>query len=282
MSSISCLQDMFATLSPIEQRIATYFIDNANNLVGKPILDIANSCETSKSAVVRLCKRLGFNGYKDFQNALSAEIAVKKRDNLYGHSDIYPKSSVSKICSIVTHNSIQAMESTLRLLDIEEMEKAVEVISKAKRLDFYGAGNSGICAEDAELKFSRIGYYTNCCTDVHRQLLAAATIKSGDVALFFSYYGTTKDILDVHDIVKEQGATTVAITCIGGNLLSKKADIVLETASTESLTRSGAMTSRLVMLGVLDMLFTAVASKNYRKVKDVLDKTAGIVRRERY
>jgi len=282
MSTLSCLQDMYSTLTPVEQRIATYFIDNNDVLVKKPILEVAEQCGTSKSAVVRLCKRLGFNGYKDFLNDLSAEIALKKRDKMYGHSDIYPSSTVANICNLVTHNAIQALESTSRILSKDAMEKAVEAISKAKRLDFYGAGNSGILAEDADMKFARIGYFTKCCVDVHRQLLAASTLKAGDVAVFFSYYGTTKDILDLHDIVKEQGATTIAITCVGGNLLAKKADIVLETASTESLTRSGAMTSRLAMLNVLDMLFTAVASKNYKKVKEVLDRSAVLVRRERY
>lgn len=280
MSIIHCLQDLYPTLSPMEQTLATYFQEHEENLTSTPILQVAQECNTSKSAVVRLCKRLGFNGYKDFLTSLSAELALRQRNILNEYSDIYPDRSVGKICAIVTQNNIQALESTLRLIDIPALEKAVETICKTSRIDFYGMGNSGILAEDAELKFRRIGYTAYAATDKHRMLIGAATLKPGDVAVFFSYYGTTKDILEVHEVVRRQGATTIAITCTGKSPLHEKADIVLETASTESLTRSGAMTSRIAMLSVLDMMFTAVSSRNYKKIKGVLDHTAEIIRKE--
>lgn len=281
MSIMHCLEDLYPTLSPIEQVIATHFMKHTEELTSQPILLIAQQCGTSKSAVVRLCKRLGFIGYKDFLTSLSAELAVRQKDLLQEYSDIYPDHSVGKICAIVTQNHIQALESTLRLIDIKSVEQAVEAIGKTTRLDFYGVGNSGIVADDAELKFRRIGYMTYSATDKHRMVIAAATLQRHDVAIFFSYYGMTKDILDTLDIAKTQGATTIAITCKRDSPLHEKADIVLTTASTESLTRSGAMTSRIAMLSVLDMVFTAVSSINYKKFKKVLDYTAEIVRKER-
>lgn len=281
MNIMHCLEDLYPTLSPVEQVIATYFMKHTDELTSQPILLVAQQCGTSKSAVVRLCKRLGFIGYKDFLTSLSAELALRQKDLLQEYSDVYPDHSVGKICAIVTQNHIQALESTLRLIDIKSVEQAVQAIGKTTRLDFYGVGNSGIVADDAELKFRRIGYMTYSATDKHRMVIAAATLQRGDVAFFFSYYGTTKDILDTLEIAKTQGATTIAITCKRDSPLHEKADIVLTTASTESLTRSGAMTSRITMLSVLDMVFTAVSSINYKKFKKVLDYTAEIVRKER-
>lgn len=281
MSSLSTLQNILMTLTPIEQKIGTYFLENTLSLVGKPILEVAQNCGTSKSAVVRLCKHLGFTGYKEFQNDLSATLALQLRDQSHGYCDIYPESSVAKICSIVTLNSIQALGNTLRIININALEPIVALVSKAKRLDFYGIGNSLIVAEDADLKFSRIGFNTHCSSNIHRQLIDASTLQSGDVAFFFSYSGTTKNCVDLLEVAMNQKATTVAITCVGGNILSEKADFVLETASTENLVRTGAMTSRLVMLGVVDMVFTAVASKNYHKIKDILDATTAIIEKER-
>lgn len=282
MSITHSLQDLYSVLSPVEQVIATYFMEHTEELVSQPILMVAQKCNTSKSAVVRLCKRLGFVGYKDFLTSLSVELALRHKDVLQEYGDIYPDHSVGKICAIVTQNHIQALESTLRLIDISAVEKAVEAISNTSRLDFYGVGNSGIIAEDAGLKFRRIGYMTYTATDKHRMVIGAATLRPGDVVIFFSYYGTTKDICDTLEIAKKQGATTIAITCTRDSPLNRKADIVLATASTESMTRSGAMTSRVAMLGVLDMVFTAISSLNYKNYKKVLDYTAEIVRKERY
>ncbi len=281
MSSMVYLQEMLPTLSPIENRIAVYFIEHADQLTTTPILQVAQACDTSKSAVVRLCKRLGYHGYKDFLNALSAELAVSQLSHTADYDDVYPDSSIGSICTIVTRNSVSALENTLRLMDMDAMERAAEAISAASRVDFYGVGNSGVIAQDAEMKFRRIGFHAYAATDSHRQAIWAVTLRPGDVAMFFSYYGQTKDILDTLALAKRQGATTIALTRFGKNALADQVDIVLNVASTESLARSGAMASRLVMLEVLDMLFTIVSSRNYTKVRDVLERTASAVREKR-
>jgi DNA-binding MurR/RpiR family transcriptional regulator len=280
MSTVSYLNELAPTLSPIERRIAKFFTEHANELVNTPILQVAQSCETSKSAVVRLCKRMGYNGYKDFLTALSAELALKQRDEAT-YQDLYPESSIGSICAFITQNNVRALDTTMRMLDLNAMERAVQAISAAPRIDFYGVGNSGLVAQDAEIKFRRIGFNAYSAVDTHRQVISAATLHEGDVAMFFSYYGETKDILEAHALARKQGATTIAITRFGRNTLSAQANISLQVASTESLARSGAMSSRLVMLEMLDMVFTVVSSRNYDRIRDVLERTAQVVREKR-
>ncbi len=280
MSTFAILKDLMPSLSPIEKRIAAYFEAHADQLTNTPILQVAQACDTSKSAVVRLCKHLGYSGYKEFLTVLSAELALRNRDRAH-YADLFPDSGIGNICAIVTRNSVSALENTLRLLDMEAMERATQAISAAPRVDFYGVGNSGVVAQDAEIKFRRIGFNAYAPADTHRQIISASTLHQGDVAMFFSYYGETKDILQAHGIAKRQGATTIAMTRYGKNTLSSKADIALQVASTESLARSGAMASRVVMLGVLDMLFTVISSRNYDRIRDVLERTASAVREKR-
>lgn len=280
MSTISYLSEIAPTLSPIESRIAAYFAHNARDLVNTPILTVAESCGTSKSAVVRLCKRLGYNGYKDFLTALSAELALRQRDETM-YQDLYPDSSIGSICAAIVQNNVHAMDTTMRMLDLDAMERATDAISNANRIDFYGVGNSGIIAQDAEIKFRRIGFNAYSAVDAHCQVISAATLKKGDVAMVFSYYGETKDILDTMLLAKEQGATVISVTRFGKNTISANADIALQVASTESLARSGAMSSRLVMLQMIDMVFTVVSSRNYERIRTVLERTASVVRKKR-
>lgn len=279
--SIAYLREMIERFSPTERRIADYFISHAEELVTTPILTVAEACSTSKSAVVRLCKRMGYKGYKDFLTTLSAELAILSHTSQAEYTDIYPDSSLTSICGIVTQHSVQALEKTLRLLDMKAMERAAEVLAAASRIDLYGAGNSGIIAQDAELKFKRVGFHAYCAVDGHRQAISAATLRPGDAVLLFSYYGETKDVLDALDIAKERGATTIAITRLSKNTLSARADIVLHVASMEQLSRSGAMTSRLVMLNVVDMLYTCISSREYDTLRPVLEQTSHAIKVKR-
>jgi DNA-binding MurR/RpiR family transcriptional regulator len=280
--SLLKIQELMEQNSPVERRISAFMLDNAARLPGMPIADVAKACETSKSSVVRLCKQIGFKGYKDFLNALSADLAVSALSSAPDdQTDIHPDHTVAEICQIVTQKSIRSLENTLNLLDMGQMEQAVDAIASAQRVDFYGVGSSGIIAQDAELKFRRIGLTTFASLDSHCQLISAVTLKPKDVAVVFSYYGETRDLMDTVGIARENGATILLVTKYGHSTLSDQADIVLNVASVETIARSGAMASRMVMLQVVDMLFTAVTSRKYDQVRDVLQRTAWAMQRKR-
>ena len=146
--SLLRLHELYESLTPSERRIADYFEANLDKLVDTSILEVAEACQTSKSAVVRLCKKSGYRGYKDFLNAVSADLAVRS-SRLDEPTDILPGSSISEICHIVTANSIRSLENTLSVLDMDAMSRAVDVIRRANRIDFYGVGSSGIIAHSS-------------------------------------------------------------------------------------------------------------------------------------
>ena len=110
-------------------------------------------------------------------------------------------------------------------------------------------------------------------SDPHNQILAATSLTKGDVAVLISYSGNTKDILETADVARQTEATLISITRYGKNPLSERADIRLYSSSSEPLIRSGAMGSRIGQLTVVDILYTAVVSREYDSVKHHLDKT---------
>ena len=264
--TIMHLQQIFSTLSPQSQRIATYFITHVRDISQTSCPEIAASCATSKSAVVRLCKKLGFAGYKEFLTTLNTEIALEEQSTRFP-SGIYADMDIPTVCSVVTNNSICGLEESLKILNLDNFRIAVEKLVGARQILAFGMGNSGFVAMDAETKFRRIGYTTFLATDIDRMLIGLASATKEDVAILLSNSGMTYGLQDACEIARQAGVTTIAITSIGDNTLSRNADIVLATANSEKLTRIGAMTSRIVMLNVVDMLFTAVAS-NTRKTAE--------------
>lgn len=278
--SILRLREIRGELTQSELRVADYFESHLNELIETPILTVAESCGTSKSTVVRLCKRVGYKGYKDFLNAVSAELAVCSARTA-DRSDVLPESGIREICGIVTANSVRSLENTLSILDMDAMERAVDALCSARRIDFYGVGSSGIIAQDADFKFRRIGINTFCSLDPHFQVISAATLHAGDAAVFFSYYGETRDIVETMKTARESGALCISVTKYGKNAVASASDIALHVASGETFTRSGAMTSRMVMLQIVDMLYTAVISRKYDEVRETLNRTAEVIRSKR-
>ncbi|MDP1172210.1 SIS domain-containing protein, partial [Klebsiella pneumoniae] len=65
-----------------------------------------------------------------------------------------------------------------------------------KRIEFYGVGNSGIVAQDAQHKFFRLGVNTVATSDGHVQLMSATMLQQGDCAVIISNSGRSRDLLD--------------------------------------------------------------------------------------
>jgi len=162
------------------------------------------------------------------------------------------------------------------------VERAINAIHKAKRIDFYGVGASGLIALDAQQKFIRINKHAWAYTDPHMQITAAANLSKNDVVVVISYSGETGDIIDTVKIAKESGATIIAVTKYGMNTLAEISDIRLFLSSPETTMRSGAMGSRIAQLTIIDIIFTGVASLEYPYIKKYLDRTKEVSVKKRY
>lgn len=266
------LKELMHSLTSKEQILAQFIIDFPSDIITMSISELAQACGTSISTVVRLCKSAGYDGYKTLCRELSVDL-VQSQSASDDYGDIQPGDSVESIMNTVCANDVRAIENTLSVLKLDELEKAVSAISGAKRVDFYGVAVSGYVAMDACNKFIRINKISMSTSDPHQQILNASLLSPLDVAVLISYSGNTKDILETADAVKQSGATLISLTKFSKNPLSKLANICLYSSSAETLIRSGPMGSRIGQLAVIDVLYTAVASREYEQVKSSLDKT---------
>lgn len=272
MDSMVTLYELMDSFSTSEKRVAKYFLEERAKILTQSIGDVARACSTSKTTVVRLCKLAGFKGYKEFCMALSADLA-KKNDNFMVYEDVVQSKDFLTAIQQVTKRNTAGIENTIRMISGESLEKTVELFNQAKRVDFYGQGSSGIVALDAQSKFMRIGKYSFTSLDPHVQVVFASTLKKGDVAVLFSYSGETKDTLETCDVCQSCGASVIAVTKYAPNPLAKKADIHLSIVSSEPDIRTGAMASRIAMLNIVDVLFSAVTALEYQRGKPILDRS---------
>lgn len=259
-------------LKPSEKKVANYILNFPEESVGLSVGELAERCDTSNAAIIRFCKTLRFEGYREFAIKMASDISSSKEDeDIY--TDIRIGDNLDTIIRNVSHNNKKSIIDTLLVLDTEEIKKAVDVLHRSKRIDFYGVGASGITALDAQQKFMRINRYSMAYADTHLQATAAANLSKMDVAVFISYSGETRDLVETIKIAKTTGATTISITKFGNNTLSEKADIKLFISSPETSMRSGASGSRIAQLNVIDILFTGVGSIEYPEIKKYLDRT---------
>ncbi|MFB4167299.1 MurR/RpiR family transcriptional regulator [Virgibacillus sp. JSM 102003] len=253
--ALASIRSNYGKFSDKEKKIADYVLYNPQNIIHNTINQVADELEVAESTVFRFCKRIGFKGYQAFKIALAAEIVTPMKDI---HEKISDGDSVGTVSEKVFRSNIKTLEDTMQIIDGTIFQQAVESIADASKVEFFGSGGSAVVALDAYHKFIRTGIQVNANLESHMQLMSASQLTSGDVAILISHSGSTKDMLDVLQTLKENGVTTISITNFAKSPLTKEADISLYTVSEEIDFRSEAMSSRIAQLTIIDALYTNI------------------------
>lgn len=279
MSAFAKLRE--TNFSATEKRIAEYILAHSAELRGTTIGMVADSCGTSKSMVVQLCKTAGFKGYKDLCGQLLVEQALKEQEQEVRYEDIHPGCTVSQICQITMRAEQRSLQDTYDVIEPDDIERAVKLLAAADKIQLLGVGGSGVAALDLYNKLMRIGLNARYSQDTHCQLLETASLTDKSAAIVFSYNGRTADMLEGVELCRQRGAKVIAITRFGKNPLSDASDITLPVASNESLTRVTAMSSRLSTLMMVDLLFACLATHMSTGIQDIVGRNTAIAARRR-
>jgi RpiR family transcriptional regulator, carbohydrate utilization regulator len=168
-------------------------------------------------------------------------------------------------------------------------ERAIAALTDAgvnkKRIDFYGVGNSGIVAQDAQHKFFRLGVNTSATSDGHVQVMSATMLGPGDCAVIISNSGRSRDLIDVADIARKKGATLIVITASASplaQLTQSNSQILLAADHPEDFDRYSPMVSRMLHLMIIDILTTGVALRLGQGLRPTLQEIKRNLRARRY
>jgi RpiR family transcriptional regulator, carbohydrate utilization regulator len=214
--------------------------------------------------VVRFCRSVGYDGLADFKLKLAGSVNEGVQ---FVHRSVDDDDKAGDLVVKVVDNAVAALLRYRNAAAAPAVERAIAALAEAcragRRIEFYGVGNSGIVAQDAQHKFFRLGVNATAVSDGHVQVMAATMLKPGDCAVIISNSGRSKDLLDVSELARKRGATVILITA-SGSLLAQEArhganHILLAADHPEDADRYSPMVSRLLHLLIVDILTTGVA-----------------------
>jgi DNA-binding MurR/RpiR family transcriptional regulator len=261
------IKTLLSQLKGVEKQIAEYVLENSHEVVGIPITELAKKTKSSESTVVRFCRKLGYTGYQEFKVKLASSLITLQE---LPSSDLSFQDDLTNIKRKIVQANINAIKETDEILSESEIKKAVNAINKARKVDLYGVGASGLVALDLQQKLERIGILAYAYIDTHQQLVSASLLNPQDVAIGISYSGSTKDTISALAKAKENNATTIAITQYAHSPILKHTDIKLFLSAKEIALRVGAITSLIAQLTVVDVLYVSILVSRGEKIIEVL------------
>ncbi len=275
-------------LPPAEQRVAKLLLADPRSFATLPVVELAERSHVSKPTVVRFCRSVGYDGLADFKLKLAGSV---NEGVPFVHRSVDDDDKAGDIVVKVIDNAVAAMLRYRNAAASQSVERAIAALAMAgssgQRIEFYGVGNSGIVAQDAQHKFFRLGVTAAAVSDGHVQVMSATMLRTGDCAVIISNSGRSKDLLDVADIARKKGATVIAITASGSPLAREvqgsSQHILLAADHPEDADRYSPMVSRLLHLLIIDILTTGVALRlGSDKLRPMLQAIKKNLRERRY
>lgn len=214
---ISALREHTGQFPSREQKVADYVQEHLAEISDMTIAELARACGVSTPTVIRFCRTLGCDGFREFKLRLAQNLAV----SLQYISDAPASEQVTSDTAI--DRVLGALYATANVMrnqvDPKAIEAAVAAIAGCRQLLAAGiGGGSSMVAQEAANRLFRLGIPSVALNDSYLLQMRAATLGPQDVLLCVSASGEADEVVSAAEIAGGYGAKTIAIAPKGSRL----------------------------------------------------------------
>ena len=249
-----------------EKQIAEYILKHKEQVINYSIQKLATATYSSTSTIVRLCRKIGLKGYKDFKIKLSAQLQQHYDDI----SDINPDfpftedDSNKEISQKILNVMRNSLSSTSNLLTNELLENSVKLIFESKKLGIFAYGDTYVSAMSFQNKLMKINLNATLPMIFGENNFLASNFNKNDCAILISYSGRSKNTFEIAKILRINGCQIITLTSDLDSPIAKLSDLILPLADFESeALKISPFSSQVAIEYVLNTLYSCLFVANY-------------------
>ena len=261
------IKKLYEQLTAAEKAVADYILQHSEAVITMPVAELAGEAGVAKSAVIRCCKSLGFEGYAELKIALAMELSKNKKLNYSPYIDAQDRAD--EILDKVFSSNVKTLHDTA--------EKVVDLLGEADMIYIYAVGTSAGLANEFQYRLMQIGKKAICITDVTYMKVSTLNLGKKDVAVGISHSGRTIPTVEALRAAHDNGIRTVCITSYHSSALAEVCDYPIEVFSDEIDYPMEAISSRIAHLSVIDVIAIAISAKEYEVAAERSKRTHELV-----
>ncbi|CAI1595977.1 HTH-type transcriptional regulator HexR [Serratia marcescens] len=278
MNTLDKIQSHLELLSKSERKVAEVILASPQTAIHSSIATLARMADVSEPTVNRFCRRLDTKGFPDFKLHLAQSLA---NGTPYVNRNVEEDDSVDSYTSKIFESVMASLDTVKANLDIAAINRAVDLLTQAKKISFFGLGASAAVAHDAMNKFFRFNIPVIYFDDIVMQRMSCMNSGEGDVVVLISHTGRTKNLVEMAHLARENDATVLAITS-RDTPLAQAATLPLLLDVPEDTDVYMPMVSRIAQLTLIDVLATGFTLRRGAKFRDNLKRVKEALKESRF
>jgi len=278
MNTLELIQKNLDTFSKSERKVAEVIIASPQVAIHSSIATLAKMAEVSEPTVNRFCRRLDTKGFPDFKLHLAQSLA---QGTPYVNRNVDEDDGPGAYTAKIFESTMACLDVAKNALDTSLINRAVDVLTQANKISFFGLGASSSVAHDALNKFFRFNIPVSCFDDIVMQKMSCINSTEGDVIVLISHTGRTKALVEVAQLARENDAFVIALTA-EDSPLARQSNLVLSVSVPEDTDIYMPMASRIAQLVLIDVLTTGFTLRRGPKFRDNLKRVKEGIKDSRF
>lgn len=275
MNMLEKIQSRLEHLSKSERKVAEVILATPEQAIHSSIAALALEAGVSEPTVNRFCRSLETRGFPDFKLHLAQSLA---HGTLYVNRNVDEDDSVESYTGKIFESAMASLDQVHHSLDMSAVNRAVDLLTQAKKIAFFGLGSSAAVAHDAMNKFFRFNVPVIYSDDIVLQRMSCMNCDDDDVVVIISHTGRTKSLVE---LARENDAMVIALTS-AGTPLAREATLAITLDVPEDTDIYMPMVSRLAQLTVIDVLATGFTLRRGAKFRDNLKRVKEALKESRF
>ena len=141
------IRGFLPSFNPALRKIAEFILENPHEIKLMRVKDLAARCDISEATVIRFVQAIGLSGYQEMKIILAEITSEKPFESEFVYNDVTSGDSIDNIIKTIFLNLNTTVDDTKTLIESGALEKAIETLHRAEKVDIYGAGGSFVSAE---------------------------------------------------------------------------------------------------------------------------------------
>ena len=267
------------SFNPALKKIGLWILENKEDLKYLKIKDLATICGVADSTVIRFVKAIGLSSFNDFRIIVSSVTPeLHEEPSIERYESIEENDSLDIIINKIEQQYLYAIKNTIKNVNKNYIENAINIINKAKNIYFFCLGISVSNSQHAATRFLRIG--KKCCVtkDIAEMAMISNHTDKNDVVITICFSGKTQIYNKTLTNIKSNKTPIILVTGNRMSKLSEMADVILLTQVSKFSEYMVSMVNRISINLLLDILYVGVCMKDYKKSKESLWKISNTIK----
>jgi RpiR family transcriptional regulator, carbohydrate utilization regulator len=278
MNTLELIKKNLDTFSKSERKVAEAILVSPETAIHSSIANLAKAADVSEPTVNRFCRRLDTKGFPDFKLHLAQSLA---NGTPYVNRNVNEDDGPEAYTAKIFESTMACLNAAKNSIDTNLINRAVDVLTQANKISFFGLGASSSVAHDAVNKFFRFNIPVSCFDDIVMQRMSCINSNEGHVIVLISHTGRTKPLVEVAQLARENNSFVIALTA-AGSPLAEQSNLVLSLEVPEDTDIYMPMSSRIAQLVLIDVLTTGFTLRRGAKFRDNLKRVKAGIKDSRF